>query len=169
MKKLYSDRVISILLVTAWMVFVFMLSQQSAAASSETSGNVIEKIAELVNRDFNTLAPSEKHDIIASWQSVVRQAAHFSEYAVLGFLVVNALRTYNLKKALRCLLPPLVCFLYAVSDEVHQIFVPGRSCELQDIITDTLGGIVGTAVFLFAWRIVRRIKYKRTAKRKIAE
>lgn len=160
MKKLYLDRIISIALAAAWMVFIFMLSQQSATVSSETSGNIIKKIAELVNRDFNTFSPSEKHDIIASWQSVVRKAAHFSEYAVLGFLVVNALRTYNLKKALRCLLPPLVCFLYSVSDEIHQIFVPGRSCELQDIITDTLGGIVGTAVFLFAWRIVRRIKYK---------
>ncbi len=34
----------------------------------------------------------------------------------------------------------IICFLYAISDELHQYFVPGRACRLLDIFIDTSGG-----------------------------
>jgi VanZ family protein len=40
----------------------------------------------------------------------------------------------------------IFCFLYAVSDEVHQIFVPGRAFAIRDIIIDTSGAALGLGI-----------------------
>ncbi len=52
------------------------------------------------------------------------------------------------------LITVLICFLYAVSDEIHQYFVPGRACRMLDVIIDTSG----SAFFCFVYFIVSKIK-----------
>ncbi|MGV8147186.1 MAG: VanZ family protein [Alkaliphilus sp.] len=42
----------------------------------------------------------------------------------------------------------LVCVLYAISDETHQIFVPGRSAQVSDILIDSVGAAVGILIYL---------------------
>jgi VanZ family protein len=77
--------------------------------------------------------------------------AHFVEYAVLGGLVMWALgpRTLWTRFALAAL---LACSLYAVSDEFHQSFVPGRTPDPVDWATDTVGAAVATAAIV----VIRR-------------
>ena len=88
------------------------------------------------------------------WHWIVRKGAHFTEYAVLAMLVANALRTYG---KLRWYLPVAISAAYAVSDEVHQYFVPGRACRLLDMGIDTCGALFGTVVFsLLLWLIKKR-------------
>jgi len=55
----------------------------------------------------------------------------------------------------------IFCFLYAVSDEVHQIFVPGRAFAVGDIIIDTLGAALGIIVIYFKNLISGNIQYKK--------
>jgi VanZ family protein len=50
-------------------------------------------------------------------------------------------RKTNMKKGKIILITVLICFLYAVSDEIHQSFVPGRACRLFDIFIDTSGSV----------------------------
>jgi len=52
--------------------------------------------------------------------------------------------------------------IYAISDEVHQIFIDGRSCELRDWAIDTVGAILGAIGFLVIYLIIDAIikKYK---------
>ena len=57
-----------------------------------------------------------------------------------------------------CLVPWAIGTLYAVSDEVHQYFVPGRSCELRDMLIDACGVAVGAAAL---WRLSRRQRNER--------
>jgi len=52
-----------------------------------------------------------------------------------------------IKKNKYFLITVAVCFLYAISDEVHQYFVPGRACRVFDVIVDTSGSIFFCLVF----------------------
>ena len=54
-------------------------------------------------------------------------------------------------------LPWLIAALYAASDEIHQLFVPGRSGQLSDVILDSAGALAGVAAFtVLCWLINRR-------------
>lgn len=74
--------------------------------------------------------------------------AHFSEYLGLGLLTARALGAYARTGARALSLAVLLCALYAVSDEVHQLFVPGRSADLLDLLADVLGAGSGAALWL---------------------
>lgn len=85
------------------------------------------------------------------------KGVHFVEYGVLGMLVAHAtLRTWPHRAASRTLsLALLITLSWAVLDEIHQAFVPGRSAEALDLVADAAGALAG-AGFRFAVRVVRR-------------
>ena len=90
---------------------------------------------------------------LGTWDTILRKLAHLAEYAVLGALLCRALRRPGLALVLAT--------LYAVSDEVHQSFVPNHTPDLGDLAADTLGGIVGATLRAVA-RLLAGIK-KRAA------
>jgi len=71
---------------------------------------------------------------------------HLVEYGILGFLFYRALRASRLAKQV-FILAIIFSILYALSDEIHQYFVPGREFDLWDIAADSLGAIL-VAVYL---------------------
>lgn len=158
-RSVVTDRIVSAAAVVVLMVLIFMFSAQNADTSSQTSGSVIKSAAKAFNKDFVNLTVEKQDEIVASWQLVVRKTAHFSEYALLGFLTANAIRTYRLKTYLRAMLPPLICFAYAFGDELHQYFVPGRACRFTDMLIDTSGAIVGALLFAGFFKLI--LKYRR--------
>ena len=165
MKKIYIDRVLSALILVAWMVMIFGFSSQNATESVSVSTGVTAKIARLLTPGFDDMSPLAQAEVIEAFHHFVRKTAHFVEYAVLGMLAVNALRTYRMNKAWRFLSPVAICLAYAVTDEVHQYFVPKRSAQIWDVLLDTLGGTVGViAMLLFVW-LVKRFKRKWEARR----
>ena len=162
-KRLYADRILSGIAVLFWMVLIFGFSAQTGESSENMSGSVIKSVVGVLNPEFDTRTETQQSEIISSWQTVVRKTAHFSEYALLAILTANAIRTYKIKRPFKWIIPPAVCLIYAVSDELHQYFVGGRACRLFDVGVDTAGGIFGTAVFmLFMWLFARhRAKKKK--------
>jgi VanZ family protein len=77
---------------------------------------------------------------LGTWDTILRKLAHLAEYAILGALLGRAVRLPGLALALGV--------LYAVSDEVHQMFVEGRHGSPLDVLIDTAGLLAG----LFAWQ-----------------
>jgi VanZ family protein len=82
---------------------------------------------------------------------------HGAGYAILGGFGLRAfaggrLRGVTIAAALAAV---ALCVAYGVSDEVHQLFVPGRSAELADVAADAAGAAVAAAVGL-AWRLAAR-------------
>lgn len=82
---------------------------------------------------------------------------HFASYAVLATLLVRALasarlRNVNGRVAIGAI---LLATLYGVTDEIHQIFVPGRTAALDDLAADALGAATAAGLLL-AWAIIRR-------------
>lgn len=89
---------------------------------------------------------------------IVRKAAHFCEFALLAFLFNFALLYTTGKKHIP--LGIVLTSLYAASDEFHQLFVPGRSCQASDWLLDTYGGAAGAIFFIVIFLIIKYIKVK---------
>jgi len=83
------------------------------------------------------LRTSLKYDFI------LRKIAHITEYFILTFLLYRAFKgSFNMNITQFFIYPATLSFLYAVSDEFHQSFVPGRSASIRDVLIDTIG-IIG--------------------------
>ena len=89
---------------------------------------------------------------------IVRKGAHFTEYMILGGFLVPAVKewmavdTTPVPVVRERITAWLAGTLYAVTDEIHQSFVPGRSCELRDMGIDSCGVLAGVlAVSLVIW------------------
>lgn len=147
------------LAVAAWMAVIFLFSAQTGDNSGNTSGEIVKWVIGLFYRNFAELSVEKQTKILEIVHLLIRKGAHFSEYAVLALLTANALRPYPLSLLLRWVVPVAFCALYAVTDEIHQYFVPERACRFLDMCIDTAGAVFGTAAFaLFSCftRFVRR-------------
>lgn len=104
------------------------------------------------------MSETKQQEIIDASQHFVRKAAHFSIYTVLGVLLsINS--SYHFKNKWLCtLLPISLGLLYAVSDEIHQLYVPGRSGEIRDVLIDSAGVVLGCLIVML---IYKRIKQKK--------
>lgn len=92
---------------------------------------------------------------------VVRKMAHFLEFTGLCVLFNSALVFTKGKRQVP--LAILCTSLYAITDEVHQIFVDGRSCEVRDWAIDTCGAIAGAIGFLVIYIIIDKILKKKNS------
>lgn len=90
----------------------------------------------------------------------IRKAAHVSEYAALGFLSAFAF-AYTFRQAKLFYGGIIFTFLYAVSDEIHQLFVPGRSGQVRDVLIDLGGALLGVLCLGICYLIWRKIKAAR--------
>ncbi len=154
MKK-RNNQALAWLAVAAWMVVIFLFSAQNDTQSGDTSGLVVRWFLSLIYPGFEGFSPERQTALLEVWHTVIRKGAHFTEYAVLAMLVANALRICG---KLRWFLPVVISAAYAVTDEIHQYFVPGRACRLLDVGIDTCGAIFGTAVFALIIFLLKKMK-----------
>lgn len=155
MKRDKKKRLFSWIAVVIWMAVIFLLSAQTANQSGNLSGGIVRWFVSLFYRDFDAFSVERQNEILSVWSLVIRKGAHFSEYAVLAILLSNAFR---LMEKQTWVLPVVISALYAVTDEIHQYFVPGRACRLLDVGIDTCGAIFGVAVFSLGVYLIKRIK-----------
>lgn len=140
-------------IVVVWMAAIFMFSAQPADESNAQSGSVVELIAQAVYPGYAELSVDEQAQLIERYQYAVRKCGHFTEYLILGVLCTVASRqSFFLESGVSrrrygaALLAVAISALYAMSDEIHQLYVAGRSCRFTDVLIDTSGAIVGAAI-----------------------
>jgi len=126
------NRALRITAAATWMALIFFFSSQTGGESAGLSTRVVDLLAPVLP----ALDP-------AALGTLVRKAAHVSEYAVLGALLAWA---WPREARWPLLAPLLIGIGYAVSDEVHQLFVPGRAGQVSDVLIDTVGVLIGIAV-----------------------
>ena len=124
------------------MGIIFWLSSRTADESSAQSGALLEWLISLFGDNIFT-------------DFIVRKLAHFLEFTGLSLLFNIAL--YQTKKRKMLITATALTSIYAVSDEVHQLFVEGRSCQISDWVIDTAGALLGTVGFLILFAIAGRI------------
>lgn len=144
--------------VMAWMAVIFLFSAQNSQKSGDTSGVVLQWVLNRLYRGFDAFSPERQMAIREFWHTLIRKGAHFTEYAVLAMLLANALWGTALSVRLRWLLPVLISALYAITDEVHQYFVPGRACRLLDVGIDTCGAVFGICLLAALGAVLRKRK-----------
>lgn len=148
-------KIIKITLVILCMALIFWFSSDTADDSTKKSDGFIVKTCEFVLR--RKLTETEKEKYIEDLVFVVRKGAHFSIYLILGVLIMSYFKEIYLVNNKGLLIAFIICFLYACSDEIHQLFVPGRSGEFRDVLIDSMGGLIGIHLYYFISTIRRRL------------
>ncbi len=143
-------RLILIVLNISVVALIFLLSSQPAEVSGPLSAGVIYRFLDLLTG----LSERELTMIAASLNGIARKLAHFSIYALFSVLMNLLLLRYNIKHKKAAVLSFVLCFFYAVSDEIHQYFVPGRSCELRDVMID-LSGILSGIIIICLIKLIK--------------
>ncbi|MEN3328835.1 MAG: hypothetical protein V7638_3642 [Acidobacteriota bacterium] len=118
----------------AWLVFISF-----ASSDNFNAGNTSRIIGPLILWLF----PSTSPETIAVIHFITRKIAHFTEYAILGFLAARAFRTSTHRAINRrwFLLCVALVVVYALLDEYHQSFVPSRTASIFDSLIDMSGGL----------------------------
>ncbi len=128
---------------------IFWLSSRTADESSQQSDEILKLLISIFGDNIFTTF-------------IVRKSAHFLEYTGLCFLFNISL--FATKRRPLYIYAVLFTSLYAVTDEVHQLFVEGRACKVTDWAIDTSGAILGAVVFAVIYLIAVSIQKKRKAK-----
>lgn len=153
-------RIVTVILLLVWMGFIFDMSAKPADDSDEMSLSVGIEIGRIFVSDFRQMSAEDQIRFAEKIDHPVRKTAHATEYAVLGLLMYPAVYCAEKKKGMNIrkifLLSILFSSLYAVSDEIHQTFVPGRSCQLTDVLIDTGGACAGILICFFIVRAVSK-------------
>ena len=144
-----TSKALSWTIVLLWMALIFGFSHQPATVSSGMSSGITETILNAISQ-----ISSEASIDTDALHTFVRKNAHFLVYLILGVLVFRALRKSSIRRYRGALAALGICLLYAMSDEFHQLFIPGRSGELRDVLIDSTGAFVGIglALGLNEWR-----------------
>ena len=144
-------RILPLIITVLIMVFIFLQSALPADLSKEESNLIVQALIEFLHVDPKILS------------FAVRKCAHFTEYLLLGLSLFATVREYdpdglerNEQWRRTALLSWGIGALYALTDEVHQAFVPGRSCEIRDMLIDSCG--VAAGVLIMAALRSRRAK-----------
>ncbi|MBQ2657488.1 MAG: VanZ family protein [Erysipelotrichaceae bacterium] len=146
-------KTVKAILLLFWMGLIFYLSGQPADLSTEVSDAGVSCTSDLLSHvlyrtDTETIASFLNENI-----AYVRKAAHVFEYFVLGILASMNSREFLNNRVFSVSL--IFCFIYALSDELHQLFVPGRSGSLTDALIDLCGAFIGIFLyhqFIQKWR-----------------
>lgn len=180
-----TKKIIFLTLIIINCITIFYFSNQVADTSSTSSGKVVNLVIKVVPKLKNMQEHEKEYMANEVLQHIVRKLAHFSIYTLLGFFTMNY--------ALACKKENDVCYtdeqcmplqykkdrgknkiilfswlfgtLYAVTDEIHQLFIQGRSCEFRDVCIDSLGVLTGIIVALTISKIYVNIKNKLSKER----
>jgi len=127
-------RFILISMVFICLVFIFIMSSENGSESMSTT----IKVSNVIN--------------IGSFY-MIRKSAHFIEFFILEVFILLMISSFKIIDFKCFILSILFCLLYAISDEVHQLFVIGRSASIIDVLIDYTGSLFGSIFFMLFYYI----------------
>lgn len=153
-------RIITILTTLICMIAIFLFSADSGSESKELSTmcvNLFNKIVYIfTHKDLKMSITPEHYALI---EYFFRKLAHMMIYFALSINVMLVLFTFKMKMVMRMLISLIFCFIYACTDEFHQIFVSGRSPQMFDVMIDTSGALFGIMIALIIYCIIFTLYY----------
>ncbi|MGH2317079.1 VanZ family protein [Planococcus sp. SE5232] len=138
----------------SWMAVIFYLSHQPGSASSDLSSGVVAALLSFIDQ----MAPNLEFDS-ENFHTFVRKNAHFIAYFLLSLLSLNAWRSSGFYGMKQLVLGFGMCVLFAVTDEIHQLFIEGRSGEVRDVLIDSAGAGLGAVFYALGdklWRLQKK-------------
>lgn len=177
MKKKILLRIIAGAFTLCSMAFIFYNSALPAKQSGELSVAVTGKVDGVINPEnpsdssgSEAATPSdpsapvvteeekkqEKEARIKKLDPILRKFAHILEFAIFTFFAAIFATTFDMKSLVRFLIVFALCGIYALSDEIHQYFVPGRVCDIKDVALDVTGVFISAAMVCLFYELYRR-------------
>ena len=146
-----------LMIVILWIIFYF--SSQNATESIASSNSIVDTFTNIFERFKDANIPLINNllknvntvDVYNFLRNNVRRAAHIIEFFVLYIAIYELLKEFDVKKAI--ILTLIICLGFAIFDELHQMFVIGRTCQFTDVLIDTAGIILAS---LFWHYIIKR-------------
>jgi VanZ family protein len=108
--------------------------------------NIIEDTKSKLENKANNQPKFENQKLIAL-DHIIRKNAHGFLYMVLAILVSASLFAYEKSGKYAIVYVLFICQFYAVTDEFHQSFVPGRTSLVSDVLVDFIGTLLGLIIF----------------------
>lgn len=144
----------NIILLILWLVTIFIFSQDNGDVSSSKSDGIanvtINIISDITGKKLN----------MDTCTFIIRKVAHFIEYMILGILIINVFRDYKNIDNRILIICILLCFIYACSDELHQLFIAERSARFIDVLIDTSGSFFGIFIYNLFYKNKKRLNNK---------
>ena len=152
----YGDNMkwLKLILVILWMIVIFSFSNQKAVESTKLSDGLILKTVRIIEKITNKEYSDE--EILEKFVKPVRKLAHFTIYLILGVLVYLYIKEFNISN--KFIISLLICILYALSDEIHQLFIVGRSGKIIDVFIDSFGSLTGIFIIKKVGRLYEKNK-----------
>lgn len=124
------------------MVTIFYLSSRNTTQSNSTSKTIVKYLITTYEKISNKNLNDE--ELITKLNHPIRKLAHFSIYFLLGIFIYNIFLLTNIKH--KILLSIIICFLYAIGDETHQLFISGRTGQFIDVLIDSIGSLTSMLI-----------------------
>lgn len=136
------------IILVIWLAVIFFFSHQPGEISIKQSDTIIHKITDKVsNKDEET-----KENISLKWTFLVRKIAHFLEYFILGLIIFLVL---DIRRVKYPLISAIILSIFCASlDEIHQLFVIGRTARVFDVFVDSLGA----SLAIFSVNFIKKSK-----------
>ena len=145
-----------------------MSNEVNEISQNTQSQNQAETTTNPETKDANTaqIQQNQKEEqLIEKLNKPLRKCMHATEYLILSILILNWLRNYEIKKWKAIVVSVITSFLYACTDEFHQLFVAGRTSQFTDVLIDTFGAILGVTMINVAIRIIGKIRQPKSTKK----
>lgn len=142
MNKNYKS-IIAVCATVTVMITIFMFSSRNGSASSNQSIRVTRLLCRVIFVNYKDMSAEQKSFVVKELHHFVRKLAHFSIYMLLGVCTYSSilLGEFRIKKKWTAALG--ICMIYAVLDEIHQYFIPGRAMSARDVCIDSAGALIG--------------------------
>jgi VanZ family protein len=135
-------KIVSWSIVILVMAIIFSFSSQIGDQSHQLSSSLTESFIRIIR----LILPNFHID--ADWfKDMTRKAAHVVLYTVLSLFVLNTLGQYRSHDKWIIFASVGICVLYAITDEIHQLFVQGRGAHVLDVAIDTAGACCGIGLY----------------------
>ena len=162
-RKIFYIRIVLIIAIILNCVIIFKLSSEKGEVSTARSrgfiGNFIER--------FSGLDDKIKDDVILKTESTIRKLAHVSIYTSLGFFISAYIVTYGAKTTTIVKYTLIFGIIYASTDEIHQLFISGRSGAIIDVLIDAIGIIIGMLLVIFIKNAIHKKDKIQNEKKKV--
>lgn len=150
-----------ILISLFWMGVIFYMSHQNGEESSNVSNKVTKIFLELFYKEYHLLDVSQQLILFENTSYIIRKLSHFIEYFLLGSFFFFLIKEFTKKDSILYSISISLSILYAITDEIHQSFVGGRSPMIKDVLIDALGAISAIlcmGIILNSIRIIKKGK-----------
>lgn len=147
------------ILAIVWMCVIFALSAQGKEESGAVSESFTYRVVSSTNFFFHLdMDNARVKEIATAIEGFVRKVAHMVEYGILSVLLYIWVGQWPMRFLRRWGTAFGAATVYAATDEIHQLFVPGRAGRFSDVCIDGAGAILGIVVYVLIVKMVTTIR-----------